>query len=280
MSPTLARPEFLRTRSLEQFAASAKQSFPASPTDAPAIRVHRIAFRFLVRPRLRSAIRFADVGANGERLEVVHRGATVIPLVRHHLFDHGDSIIRDRGHRFELLGGLGQRLLNRGGVALVRPLHRDADDRAGLEIDRMLGLVREMRPAVLHLGNLGVGIVRMAPVVIRAFLLPLPIDSRQIGARRRPDAGGLGERRQKLLIALAAVASDDAPQGGVRFQRRGIHADRLAFDQVGRTETLQTPVTSAPYALAICTANVPTPPDAPIINTLCAGCIPPVSRSA
>jgi hypothetical protein len=56
--------------------------------------------------------------------------------------------------------------------------------------------------------------IRMRPVVIRAFLLPLPIDSRQIGARRRPDARNLGERRQKLLIAFAAVASDDAPQGG------------------------------------------------------------------
>ena len=30
---------------------------------------------------------------------------------------------------------------------------------------------------------------------------------------------------------------------------------------------LQTPVTSAPSALAICTANVPTPPDAPLIRT-------------
>ena len=110
----------------------------------------------------------------------------------------------------------------------------------------MLGLVREMRPAVLHLGNLGVGIVRMGPVVIRAFLLPLPIDARQIGARRRPDAGGLGERRHKLLIAFAAVASDDAPQCGVRFQRRGVHADRLAFDQAGRAQTLQDPREDGP----------------------------------
>ena len=34
---------------------------------------------------------------------------------------------------------------------------------------------------------------------------------------------------------------------------------------------LQTPVTSAPNALAICTANVPTPPEAPWINTFWAG---------
>jgi hypothetical protein len=30
---------------------------------------------------------------------------------------------------------------------------------------------------------------------------------------------------------------------------------------------LHTAVTSAPNDLAICTANVPTPPDAPLINT-------------
>src|SRR3954454_3719896 len=41
---------------------------------------------------------------------------------------------------------------------------------------------------------------------------------------------------------------------------------------------LHTPVTSAPSALAICTANVPTPPEAPTISTLCPGCTRPRSR--
>ena len=35
---------------------------------------------------------------------------------------------------------------------------------------------------------------------------------------------------------------------------------------------LHTPVTSAPNALASCTAKVPTPPDAPMISTCCPGC--------
>src|SRR5215467_8933082 len=43
---------------------------------------------------------------------------------------------------------------------------------------------------------------------------------------------------------------------------------------------LHTPVTSAPNALASCTANVPTPPDAPLIKTLCPGRTRPLSRSA
>src|ERR1035441_7534651 len=40
---------------------------------------------------------------------------------------------------------------------------------------------------------------------------------------------------------------------------------------------LHTPVTSAPNLLAICTANVPTPPAAPLINTFCPGRICPLS---
>src|SRR6266852_5265993 len=41
---------------------------------------------------------------------------------------------------------------------------------------------------------------------------------------------------------------------------------------------LHTAVTSAPNALAICTANVPTPPDAPSTRTLWPGWIRPLSR--
>src|SRR5438874_4736984 len=41
---------------------------------------------------------------------------------------------------------------------------------------------------------------------------------------------------------------------------------------------LHTPVTSAPNDLAICTANVPTPPAAPLIKIFCAGSMCPLSR--
>jgi hypothetical protein len=43
---------------------------------------------------------------------------------------------------------------------------------------------------------------------------------------------------------------------------------------------LHTPVTSAPKDFAICTANVPTPPDAPLIKTFCPGRTLPSSRMA
>ncbi len=41
---------------------------------------------------------------------------------------------------------------------------------------------------------------------------------------------------------------------------------------------LLTPVTSAPIDFAICTAKVPTPPEAPLISTFCPGCNAPASR--
>src|SRR5439155_11125540 len=41
---------------------------------------------------------------------------------------------------------------------------------------------------------------------------------------------------------------------------------------------LQTPVTSAPYDLENCTANVPTPPAAPLIRTRCPDWIRPARR--
>ena len=43
---------------------------------------------------------------------------------------------------------------------------------------------------------------------------------------------------------------------------------------------LHTPVTSAPKALATCTANVPTPPDAPMTSTFSPGCTFALSRTA
>ena len=97
--------------------------------------------------------------------------SAVIALVGDDFLDRLDGVIGDRGHRFELCRRFRERLLHRGRVALVGALHRDADNRAGLQIDRMLGLVGQMRAPVLHLGDLGIGIARMRPLVVRPLLL-------------------------------------------------------------------------------------------------------------
>ena len=78
----------MRTRSLEQFSAFAEKPFPAVAADAPSIRVDRVALRFLIDPRLGPTIRFADVDANLQCLQIVHRRSTVVALVGDDLFDH------------------------------------------------------------------------------------------------------------------------------------------------------------------------------------------------
>ncbi len=71
----------------------------------------------------------------------MNRLAAVIPLVGDDFLNHRDRAFGDLGNRFELLSGLREPFLNRGRVALVAALHRGADDRARLEINRVLGLV-------------------------------------------------------------------------------------------------------------------------------------------
>src|SRR5207245_10068807 len=85
-----------------------------------------------------------------------------------------------------------------------------------IPIAGVLGFMRQMRPTVLHLRDPRVRIIRMRPVVVRALVLAFPIDPRQVGTRRRPNARRLGKIRQKLLVALAAVSPYDAAQRRVR----------------------------------------------------------------
>jgi hypothetical protein len=81
----------------------------------------------------------------------------------------------------------------------------------------MLGFVREMRAAVFHLRDARVGVVRMPPLDVAAFLRALSIEPRQIGPRRRLDARSLRQSRQKLVLRLPRIASHDAAQGRVRL---------------------------------------------------------------
>ena len=81
----------------------------------------------------------------------------------------------------------------------------------------------------------------MPPVCVAAFLRAFAIEPRQVGPRRRLDARGLREPRQKLLIRFARVAPHDAPQRRIRFERRRIDADRLSLDEVRRGQHLQDP---------------------------------------
>ena len=100
---------------------------------------------------------------------------------------------------------------------------------------------RQMRAAVLHLGDLRVRIVRVGPVRVRALLLAGPVEPGQLGARRRREAGRLGQPGQKCVVALARVPSHDAPHRRIGFQRRGIDPHRAPHHQRGVGQSLQHP---------------------------------------
>jgi hypothetical protein len=92
-------------------------------------------------------IGFGDVAAHTDCFEIDERLIAVIALLADDIFD-ADAIGL---HGLDLLGGFDQRLDARLRVALVRALDSHPDDRAGLEIDRMLRFVGQVRPPILHL---------------------------------------------------------------------------------------------------------------------------------
>ena len=83
----------------------------------------------------------------------------MVALVADQLRDAGPR----RQHRVDLLGGGDQRLEHRLGVARIRVLDTDADHRARPQVHGMLGLVRQARPAVLHLRDLRVRVLGRLP---------------------------------------------------------------------------------------------------------------------
>ena len=144
------------------------------------------------------------------------------------------------------LGEVARRRLQRAGqrrrVAFVGRVDRRRHDDAGVEVDRMLGLVGEMRRPVLHPGDLRIRIGRARPVLVRQLLaLAGAIEPDEIVDRRRCDAALLRHPGQHLAIGLAAVAPHDGSQRGVGFHRRAVDADPLALHQTALGDQSQNP---------------------------------------
>ena len=153
----------------------------------------------------------------------------------------GAEVHRELGqYRVDLLRRGDQRHDHRR-VAGVGILHGNTDNHPGVEVARVLGLVSHACPAVLHLRDLRVRVLRMRPVVVRALLRTFPVEAGQLGARRRRDAGRRRQSAKKRVIAFGRVPANDAPQHRVRFQRRRVDADRLPLEQAGVGYPLQHP---------------------------------------
>ena len=105
----------------------------------------------------------------------------------------GDDLFRSfavRYDRLDLLGGLNQRLDTRGGIPFIGALYGHGHHRPRLQIDRVLGLVPQVRASILHLGDLGVRVMGMGPVIVGALVLSLAVKARQVLACRCFNARG------------------------------------------------------------------------------------------
>ncbi len=149
--------------------------------------------------------------------------------IRHRDVDEFLGLLENRGQR------LGQALR----VAPRARLDRDGHHRTAVHVDRVLDLVREVRAPVLQLGDLGVGIVGVLPVVVGGLVLALLVDAREIRASRGLDARLLRQRLEEGVVALAAVAAHDALHRRVGFHRRRVDAPRLALEEARLGQHLQ-----------------------------------------
>jgi hypothetical protein len=96
----------------------------------------------------------------------------VVPLVRYGFFDPDQidfRLFRWSRHRFVLdqirdrFARFRQSLVNGRCVSLSGPLERHRQQGPARQVHGMLGSVRHLRAAILHLGDPGVGIVRVPP---------------------------------------------------------------------------------------------------------------------
>ena len=174
----------------------------------------------------------------------------MIALVGDQLFDAGDvhlgliagpllrlapDLLRHRHARFA------QRLVQRRRVALVGTLQRHRHHRTRVQIDRVFGLVRQVRPPVFHLRDPRILVRRTLPLLVRRAFLTLAIQSRQVLTRRRFDARGFRQPPQELLVALPRVAPHNRAHGRIRLQRRRINRNPLALQQSAIGQNSQHP---------------------------------------
>ena len=155
----------------------------------PPIGINSVAFGLLTNPVSLPTFRLGDITANSELFQIHHRFIAVVTLVRNHFRQpvSGNLFgrLRSVGQFLHLLSDRDQRLLNRRCVAGVRILQRHCRHSPRFHIDGMFRFVCQMGLTIFHFGNLGVGVLRMFPFLVGAFLRSLPIQFCQVFSRRR-----------------------------------------------------------------------------------------------
>ena len=212
-----------------QLASLAVEGSTSGALDPPTVPVDRLLLIFLAQPFAPSPLRFGDAAARPHALDGHERVVAVVPLVRHPLSGRGFNrartpLLQPR----QAQSRVKHRVVDRGGVARCAGIDRHRQDRAAVQVNRVLGLVSQVRAAVLHLRDLRVRIVGVVPIVVRALLRPLAVDSSQVGLRRRLDSRGLRKIHEEVLIALTRIATHQALHRRIGFERRCVDTNRVA----------------------------------------------------
>jgi hypothetical protein len=113
-------------------------------------------------------------------------------------------------------------------------------DDAGVQINRMLRLVGEMRSAILQFRDTSFRIGLGHPFAVgQRLAFAGPVEADQIGRARGLEAALLGQAAQHLLVIFTGVTADQAAQRGVGFLGRSIHPEPPSGNQLVLIGNLQ-----------------------------------------
>ena len=235
----------MRKGALDVLAAAAHQPLPAAAAHPTSITIDRPLGLGRRRPAPPPAVGFREVGADADGLEREQRLIAVVALV-------ADEIPWDRGlRRLQLFARRQRRRQQARGVADVGPMQRHRDERPGFQIDGVLGLMGQVRPAVFHLRDLRIGVRRIHPFGVGGPLLAPAVEPGQRLARRRLEARGRGQPREELLVTLTGIPPHDAAHRGVRLEGGRVNRERLAREQSGLDQALLHPREDRPMRLHV-----------------------------
>ena len=152
----------------------------------------------------------------------------MIALVGHGFLDfHIDARLRQMHPRID------HTIHHRVHVGVVGGVDRRRQHHLGVEVDHVLGLVRQMGLPVFHLRNAAVGIGRRDPFLVRyPLVFPRAIEAAQLVVGRVFHTLLLLEQTPQIVVpVLTRVASDDRLHGGVGLQEGRVNGRRLAWQQ-------------------------------------------------
>src|SRR5206468_5894746 len=154
----------------------------AARSPNPPVGVHLLLLIGFPFPLPRTSLRLGNVAAAVGLVQILQHGSAVVTLVRYGFFDaaqvdlrlfrwsrHGFVLhqLRDRFARFC------QSLVNGRRVSWIGPLQRHRQQSAAGQVHCVFCLMCQVGAAILHLGDPGIGIIRVFPFLIGPLLLRL-----------------------------------------------------------------------------------------------------------